>query len=34
MILGPIIAMVLFVSLSVGLADAKDCRDETPLPAD
>jgi len=36
MMLGPVIAVVavLFVSLSVGLADARDCRDETPLPAD
>src|SRR5882724_74604 len=32
----PVIAMtfVLFVFLGVGVVDARDCRDETPLPAD
>jgi hypothetical protein len=36
MMLAPVIAMtlVLFVSLGVGAVDARDCRDETPLPAD
>lgn len=34
--LAPVIAMtlVLFVFLGVGVVDARDCRDETPLPAD